>query len=707
MYSRQQEQKLISESSSLLKKLNEQPEFIIQNDESTEVLRNLIRYHEWKYYVQSEPVISDSEYDKLFKLLKRTEDIHPDWITEDSPSQRVSSGLTKEFPEVEHLVPMLSLDNSYNAEDLIDWDRRVRELTGEDKVEYCVEPKFDGAGISLIYENNRLLRGATRGDGSVGEEITTNIRQLKSIPLSAGFSRFGIHRIEIRGEVLINKNSFKKINDKRMEENLPPFANPRNAASGGLRMQDAAEVAKRGMEAFLYHVSVAEDKDGNDLLGKKLVSHSSNIHLLYQLGFKTPDKELKTAKQIEEIIRFCKEYEKRREQLPYEIDGLVIKVNELQLQRKCGYTSHHPRWAIAFKFQAKQATTELLRVEFQVGRTGAVTPVAKLAPVELAGVTVSSVSMFNEEFIREKDIRIGDKVLVERAGEVIPYIVKPIAEARTGKEEKIHFPTNCPICNTALVKPELEANWRCPNQNCPAQVAERIIHFVSKDAMDIHGLGAAIVTEFIERKIITSIPDIYRLNFNEIRKLEGWKDKSISNLKAAVEASKTQPLHRLIYGLGIRFVGETTAKKLAEQVSDIEELKNWTPEQLMSMEDIGPKVGASIYDFFKDLNNIKMLHELRELGVNMKHNADITVTGGKLSGKTFLFTGTLNMKRSEAEKIVEKNGGKVLGSVSSKLNYLIVGEDAGSKLDKAKKLGTVEIMSEEDFMRMIQSNSDN
>jgi len=701
MYSKEQEQKLITESSALLKKLKYHVDITEQNEKNTEQLRNLIRYHEWKYYVQSEPVISDFEYDQLYQLLKRTEANNPDWVTEDSPTQRVATGLTKEFPEVKHLVPMLSLDNSYNATDLVDWDRRVRELTDEENIVYCVEPKFDGAGISLVYENNKLVRGSTRGDGSVGEEITTNLRQLKSIPLSADFKEFSIHRIEIRGEVLINKNSFKKINSKRLEDGLAPFANPRNAASGGLRMQDAAEVAKRGMEAFLYHVSVAEDMKGNDLLQTTLESHSGNIHILYQLGFKTPDKEFKIAKNIEEVIEYCKEFEKRRDSLPYEIDGLVIKVDDLKLQEKCGYTSHHPRWAIAFKFQAKQATTGLLKVDFQVGRTGAVTPVAKLEPVELAGVTVSSVSLFNEDFINEKDIRLGDKVLVERAGEVIPYIVKPVTEARTGNEKRVHFPKNCPVCNTPLIKPEAEANWRCPNLNCPAQVVERIIHFVSKDAMNIQGLGEAIVTDFIERNLITSIPDIYRLNYDAIRKLEGWKDKSVSNLKAAVEASKQQPLHRLIFGLGIRFVGETTAKKLAKHISDIEDLKDWSPEQLMTMEDIGPKVGASIHEYFADSENIKMLHELRQLGVHTRHDADTTVTDGKLSGKTFLFTGTLKMKRSDAEELVEKNGGKILGSVSSKLNYLVTGEDAGSKLAKARKLGTVEIINEEKFLSMM------
>lgn len=684
-------------------KLKHDKNFLIASENEIAQLRTLIRYHEWKYYVQSEIAITDFEFDSLYDLLKRTEAEHAEWITPDSPTQRVAKGLTKDFPEVKHLVPMLSLDNSYNAEDLNDWDERVKKLIEDGDVDYCVEPKFDGAGISVIYENNQFIRGATRGDGSVGEEITINLKQLRSIPLSADFKRYGIHKIEIRGEVLINKNSFQKINEKRIEDGLPPFGNPRNAASGGLRIKNSSEIGKRGMEAFLYHISVAEDEAGNDLLSSGgIKSHSHTIEILDSLGFKSPSKEFFIAKNISDVINYCHQFEKRRENLPYEIDGLVIKVDKLALQKKCGYTSHHPRWAIAYKFAAKQATTELLKVEFQVGRTGAITPVAKLEPVALAGVTVSSVSMFNEEFIREKDIRLRDKVLVERAGEVIPYIVMPIVEARSGNEKVIVFPTHCPVCESELFKPETEANWRCVNYNCPAQVVERLIHFVSKDAMDIAGLGEKIVDEFVSRKFIHSIPDIYKLNFEEIRKLEGWKDKSVNNLKEAIEKSKTQSLPRLIFGMGIRFVGETTAKKLAEQVNDIEEFENYSVEQLKAIEDVGPKVAESIYEFFKSEVNQKTIRELKELGVNTKHSKSASVMDGKLFGKTFLFTGSMNIKRSDAEEIVEQNGGNVLGSVTSKLNFLVVGEDAGSKLSKARKLGTVNIISEEDFLKMVR-----
>jgi len=702
MYSQKQQKELIDLTTELLKKIKH--DHLPKKEELDAIgdLRSVIRYHDWRYYVQSEAVISDFEYDQLFAWLRKLEEKYPEAASDDSPTQRVALGITKEFPEVSHLVPMLSLDNSYNAEDLNDWDERVRNLTDEKEITYCIEPKFDGAGISVIYENDKLVRGATRGDGSVGEDITNNIKVLRSIPLSAKFSSYGIYRIEIRGEALINKNAFKKLNEKRLEEGEPPLANARNSASGGLRQQDPKLVAERKLEAFLYHTSVAQDKSGNDLLGTKLHSHSENIDMLYELGFKTPHGELKKVKGIEKVIEFCHDFEKRRESLPYEVDGLVIKVDDLNQQNKCGYTSHHPRWAIAFKFAAKQATTKLLKVDFQVGRTGAITPVAKLEPVGLAGVTISSISMFNEDFINEKDLRIGDRVLIERAGEVIPYIVQSVKEARSGSEKKIHFPKECPSCGEPLYKEEGEANWRCVNINCPAQVIERLIHFVSKDAMDIARFGASTVIEFVEAGLIKSIPDIYRLDFSKVLGREGWKEKSVNKLRDAVEKSKSQPLHRLLFGLGVRFVGETTAKKLVEHVSEIDDFKNWSLAQFQEVEDIGPKVAQSLHDFFHTKANLAMIDELRDLGVNTKQEKKKKTAAGKLSGKTFLFTGTLNMKRSDAEHMVEQNGGEILGSVSAKLNYLVVGEDAGSKLDKAKKLGSVNIIDEKQFLSMVE-----
>ncbi|WP_028950554.1 NAD-dependent DNA ligase LigA [Sulfurihydrogenibium subterraneum] len=698
MYSEETQKKLIEKTREFLsldiKSIDRKKAESIVED-----LREVIRFHDWRYYVLAQPVISDYEYDKLFKLLKDIESKYSDLITPDSPTQRVPSEITKVFPQVRHLTPMLSLDNSYNEADLRDFDRRVRELTGLEKVEYAVEPKFDGAGISLIYEKDLFKRGATRGDGEVGEDITNNLKVIKSIPLSAKFSTYGIDKVEIRGEVLIRKDIFKKINEERLEEGLPLFANPRNAAAGSIRLQDPKEVATRGLEAFVYQITYAE-KDGKNLLGSVLKKHSENIKMLHLFGFKTPYEVLKVCAGIDEVIDYCKEWERKRDTYPYEIDGMVIKVNDISLYEKLGFTSHHPRWAIAFKFKARQATTKILDVVFQVGRTGAITPVAKLQPVEIGGVIVSSVSLFNEDFIREKDIRIGDTVLVERAGDVIPYIVMVIKEARTGNEKPIEFPKNCPSCSSPLVKPIGEAVWRCVNINCPTQVIERIIHFTSKDAMDIKGLSEATVKKFYKIKLLKSIPDIYRLDFKIIKNLQGFGEKSANNLKQAIEESKNRPLYRLIYGLGIRYVGEVTAKTLASAVNCLEDLKNFTITDLMKLPDIGDKIAAEIYNFFHNQQNLKMIQELKELGVNVCNPKE--EKKGKLASLNFVFTGTLKCcSREKAKEIVESLGGNVLDTVSKKVHYLVVGEDPGSKLQKAQKIGTIKIINEEEFLKMI------
>jgi DNA ligase (NAD+) len=665
--------------------------------------RDILRFHEYRYYVQNDPLISDFEYDTLYKQLEKFEKENSESITPDSPTQRVGAGLVKDFPKVQHLVPMLSLENSYNADDLFDWDRKCRELSGLDAVEYSVEPKFDGASISLIYENDLLARGATRGDGVAGDEITTNTKKIKSVPLSAKFSEYGIQQIEIRGEVLMNKNNFKAYNDKLIEEGIPPLANPRNAAAGSLRIKDTAEVGRRNLEAFLYHVSYLTTDDGQQTTERPL-THSGMIEMLWGLGFRSPKKELKTFKGIDAVISYVNEFEVKRDHLPYEIDGMVIKVNDLQLQDKLGMTSHHPRWAIAFKFKARQATTKLIGVEFQVGRTGAVTPVAKLEPVQVGGVTVSSISIHNEDYITEKDLMLGDTILIERAGDVIPQIVKSFVELRKGDEQKIIFPKNCPVCNHALYKPEEEAVWRCTNINCEAQVVERIIHFVSKDAMDIRSFGDANVRKFYELGLLKDVPGVYTLPFDEIRKMDGFGEKSITNLQTNIEASKAQPLHRVIYGLGIRYVGETTAKTLANNVEHLLDFTKLSAEALQQMEDVGVKVASSIHEFFADDANIEMIKKLEALGVQLKNQKKELITGGNLTGQTFLFTGTLlKFKRSDAEALVEQNGGKIVSGVSSKLNYLVVGDDAGSKLEKAKKINSIKIISEEEFEKMVSN----
>ncbi len=682
-------------------------------------LRQVLVFHEYRYYILSDPLITDKEYDTLYKALEKLESDHPDLITPDSPTQRVSKGLTKSFPTINHLVPMLSLENSYNSEDLVDWDRKARELTGLEIMEYCVEPKFDGASISLVYEGDMLVRGATRGDGVQGDEITPNIKQIRSVPLSAAFSRYGIEQVEIRGEAMINKENFKKYNLQLTEQQLAPLANPRNAAAGTLRIKDPREVSRRQLEVFLYHISYYSSKDSLDInknqsletdkahssASKKApLTHSDSLEMLWDLGFRSPKKEKKVFKGIQKVIDYCLDFEKSRDQLPYEIDGMVVKVNDFALQDKMGMTTHHPRWAIAFKFKARQATSKLLKVEFQVGRTGSITPVAKIEPVPIGGVTVSSVSLFNEDVVRQKDLRIGDTVLVERAGDVIPYIVKPLAELRTGKEKKIVFPTHCPACGDELVRVPEEAVLRCVNMNCPAQVVERIIHFVSKDAMDIKSFGAANVSKFYELGFLTDVPGIYQLPFHKISELEGFGKKSIDNLQSAIEDSKKQPLHRVIYALGIRYVGETTAKTLAKAVSYLMDFKNFTLEELQALEDVGPKVAGSVLQFFENKDNIKMLGKLESQGLNFRSSRSERTNTGTLAEQSFLFTGTLNeLTRSEAEAMVEAQGGKILGGVSSKLNYLVVGEDAGSKLEKAKKIPTIRILSEKEFLRFIGS----
>lgn len=711
MYSQAETKELQKQTNALLKS------FPLKKEQIS-LLKEVLRFHEYRYYVLTDPLISDYEYDQLYKQLETIEKENPELVTSNSPTQRVALELTQSFPTVQHLVPMLSLENSYDAEDLYDWDRKAREAAGLDKIEYCVEPKYDGASISLIYEDDILVRGATRGDGVHGEDVTTNIKQVRSIPLSAPFSKYGIKQIEIRGEVMMTKAAFKKYNDILAEQGLAPLANPRNAASGSLRIKDPKEVARRGLEAFLYNVShyilstdnrrqaKDETKKSHQLSTinqQPLQTHSGMLHLLWQCGLRSPEKEKQVLKGIDQVIKHVHDYEELRDTLPYEIDGMVIKVNDVELQDKLGMTSHHPRWAIAFKFKARQVTTKLKSVGFQVGRTGAITPVAKLDPVFIAGVTVSSISIHNEDYIKEKDLKIGDSVLIERAGDVIPQIVKSLTELRNGDEKEITFPKNCPVCNSKLLRESGEAAWRCINIECPAQAVERIIHFVSKDAMDIRSFGAANVVKFYELGLLKDIPGIYTLDYDAISKLEGFGKKSIDNLRTAIENSKHQPLNRLIYALGIRYVGETTAKTLANAVGNLLDFTTMTADDLMQLKDIGTKVAQSIHSFFQNKQNLQMLQQLKELGLQFT-NKKKQKTTGTLQDQTFLFTGTLlKLKRTEAEEIVEQQGGKIVSGVSSKLDYLVVGEDAGSKLEKAKKINTVKIISEDEFLNMVSS----
>ncbi|MEM9886228.1 MAG: NAD-dependent DNA ligase LigA [Bacteroidota bacterium] len=685
----------------------------LQNDptiEEIEKIRAVLRYHEWRYSILNDPVISDFEYDQLYKKLEALEAESPELITLDSPTQRVSNDLTSDFPSVAHLTPMLSLANSYNAEDLIDWDTQVKKVANlpeETDIEYIVEPKFDGGSIALVYENDYLVRAATRGNGTAGEEMTANARAMPSIPLKARFSDKGFYKVELRGEVLIRKDVFKAVNAEREAADLSVFANPRNAATGGLRMKDPRESAKRKMEAFLYQLGYATNEANENQLSQ-LRTHEESIQFLEDLGFKVPkkNKARKLCKNIQEVIDFCVDWEKKREDYPYEVDGMVAKVNSLALQQQIGYTSHHPRWAVAFKFKAKQATSKLLNVNFQVGKIGSITPVAKIEAVPLAGVTVSSISLHNEEFIKSKDIRLGDTVLVERAGDVIPYIVKSLEDVRDGSEIPIEFPANCPVCETLLVKEEREAAWRCVNYNCEAQVLQRMIHHVSKNAMDIDGFGRSYIERFHQLGWLHTLADIYRLDYDKISMLEGFGKKSADNLRFAIEQAKHNPIHRFLHALSIHHLGKKASKLIAAEITHVLDLRTWTAEDFTHIKDIGPVVAENVIAFFQNEENIHLLETMEALGVNLQQTEEdrpkAISEDAPLAGKTILFTGTLqSMSRKAAQEKAEAAGARHVSSISSKLNILVVGEKAGSKLKKAQALGTVEILTEEAFLELV------
>jgi DNA ligase (NAD+) len=674
-------------------------------------LSHVLRYHEWRYYVMDDPQVSDFEYDMLYKQLEYLEDLYPNLIAPDSPTTRVGNDMTEAFKTVPHLTPMLSLENSYNADDLNDFDEQVKKLAdleANTAIEYVVEPKFDGGTIALVYEDDVLVRAATRGNGRMGEDMTHNAKVMRSIPLRAAFSKRGIRKVELRGEALIRKDVFEKANKKRAAEGLPLFANPRNAATGGLRTKDPKETKERGIEAFIYQLGYAENTEGA-VVTRNFESHHDAIDMLGELGFKVPTAETKVCKGIAEVIAFCHVWQEKRDTYDYEIDGMVVKVNDLKLQDICGYTSHHPRWAIAFKFRAKQATTKLLNIEFQVGKVGSITPVAKLQPVPLAGVTVSSVSLHNEDFITSKDIRIGDTVLVERAGDVIPYIVKPMAELRDGSEQVVKFPEFCPM-NTvekvALVREEGEAAWRCPQCTCGMQDYQRFVFHVSKDAMDIEGLSKATIERFMQLGWLSSLPDFYRLDYQVIANLDGFGKKSAENLQKAIEQAKQNPVQRLLHSLSIHHLGKKAAKLLAAEIEHVLDLTNWTVERLTAIKEIGPVLAENVIAYFQNEKNVAMLRELESLGVNLRPTDEDRKppvnTEGVLAGKSILFTGTLmQFTREQAEKAAATVGATIASGVSKNLSILVVGEKAGSKLKKAQDLGTVEILSEQAFAALI------
>ena len=566
-------------------------------------LGDLLRYHEWRYYVQDDPVLSDKEYDELFKQLEAIEAAHPELIVPDSPTQRVGSDLTGDFQSVPHLVPMLSLGNSYNAEDLAEFDRQVKRMLNMDEADdlaYAVEPKYDGGTIVLVYENDQLVRAATRGNGVLGEEITHNARVIRSIPLTAGFSKYGLHRVEVRGEVIIRKDRFLEMNAAREAEGQTVYANPRNTATGGMRHKRPAEAAEKNLEAFIYSFGYGVDADGNDAI-QPLVTHNHALDVLTELGFKVPaiGYERTHSDNIAGAAEFCAKWEAQREEYPYEIDGMVVKVDDLVLQERAGYTSHHPRWAIAYKFAAKQATTTLVGVDYQIGKIGTITPVAKTEPVNLAGVMISSVSLHNEDFIRDKDLRLGDKVLLERAGDVIPYIVKSLPDLRDGSEREITFATECPFCGTGLLRAEGAAAVRCPNYQCGGRILQRIIFHVSKAAMDIDGMGTRYVETFNERGWLSSIADVYRLPYQEIAALEGFGNAPPPTWKRRW----TKPDGSRCGACSTHSPSTTSVRRLrslvAQNITHALELKNWTEEQFTNIKDIGPTVAQNVTEWFR------------------------------------------------------------------------------------------------------------
>lgn len=682
-------------------------------------LRTVINFHDQIYYVKSDSIITDYEYDQLFAWLKLVENNYPEFITPNSPTQKVANGINNDFKTVTHLRPMMSLENSYNAADLADFEKRILDgIADGNSITYTVEPKYDGSSIALIYENDLFIRAATRGNGTEGDEITQNAKTIKSIPQKANFSQFGIHKIEVRGEVIIDSANFKQLINERIELNkllklagkktLELFKNPRNTAAGALRMKDPKEVAARKLDAIIYNIGYMEDVNGKEMSHPAFQSQFGNMDILHKLGFRTPETERGKFDSIEEAAAFCLSWENKRANFPIEIDGMVVKVDNILQQTIIGKTNHHPKWAIAYKFKAQQASSILRKIDYQVGRTGAITPVAKIDPVQLAGVEISSISLHNEDFILEKNIQLGDTVIIERAGDVIPYIAGSVVENRNGTEMPIHFPSECPSCNHQIVKPMEESVWRCINPNCPAQLEERLIHFGSKNCMEITGLGEEIVRKFVSEKIIQNFSDIFKLDYEKIRQLEGWKDKSVENLKQSITQAKQQPLWRLIAALGIRHVGTNTAKQLAKQIQKLQDFQNWSIEKLTELEDIGPKVAQSIFEFFQDKENIQLLNTLESLGVNLKNISTNDRLSDNLKGKSFLFTGTLTkMSRDDAKELVEKHGGKNLSGISANLHYLVAGEKAGSKISKAQKITSIEIIDEDIFLKMINEKHEN
>jgi DNA ligase (NAD+) len=662
-------------------------------EKKIEALREKIRHHEYLYYVADNPEISDLEFDKLMRQLKDLEAEHPELITADSPTQRVGGKPREGFVKVSHSSPMLSLDNTYSEKELRDWERRVHELSGRSEVDYVCELKLDGMSLALIYEDGKLVRGITRGDGSVGEDVTLNVRTVRSVPLSIPkekLKKAGMPAdFEVRGELLMPTASFKKINEERERNGLPTFANPRNFTAGTVRQLDSNITAERRLDYFPYILL----QNGRTYFDH----HSKTLAALDAAGFKVNPNH-KLVRSMDEVWAFIQHWEEKRDSLPYEIDGIVIKVDRTSLQDELGFTGKAPRWAIAYKYAARGAVTKLENVRWQVGRTGKLTPVAELAPVAIGGTTVRNATLHNMDEIERLGVKIGDWVRVERGGDVIPKVVEVDKEHPRGKKE-IEAPEKCPVCGTKVVRTEGEVDYRCVNANCPAKLRETILHFASRGVMNIDGMGDALVNQLTERGLVKNVADIYKLTKDDLLSLERMGDKSAQNILDEIENSKKLPLERVIYGLGIRMVGERTAQFLAEHFGSMEALESAGVEELQDVNEVGPRIAESIVEFFSIAANRKLVERLREAG--------LTLTGRKkqrgtnLAGKTFVLTGTLaHFTRDEAKKLIEDAGGKVTGSVSKKTDYVVAGTDAGSKLDKARELG-VQVIDEKEMQRIV------
>ena len=662
-------------------------------EKEIEKLRDQIRHHEYRYYVLDSPKISDREFDKLMRRLQDLEARHPELVRPDSPTQRVGGAPAAEFPKVPHSTPMLSLDNTYSIDELKDFDRRVRELSGRSSIEYVGELKLDGLSMALTYEDGALTHGVTRGDGITGEDVTANVKTIRSLPLRIDPKKFELlgnpGRFEVRGEVIMPLKAFEQTNAQREAAGEPRFANPRNSAAGSMRQLDSRIVAQRKLDMFLYYLLV----DNREPLRE----HWQNLEALAKIGFKVnPHRRL--CKSLDELMAYIQEWESKRDSLEYEIDGIVVKVNDIRLWDELGTTAKSPRWAIAYKYAARQAKTSVLAIRAQVGRTGTLTPVADLEPVDVGGVTVSHATLHNMDEIERLGVKVGDTVVIQRAGEVIPQVVRVEVHAPDGVE--FTMPKHCPVCDGDVHRAEGEVAYRCVNSACPARLRESLLFFAGRRAMDIDGLGEALVDQLVEKGLVQDVADLYSLTHEQLANLERMGDKSASNLLSEIENSKKASLARLIFALGIRFVGERTGQLLADRFSSLDKLAKASEEELLEVEEVGPRVAGCILEFFAEPRNLEVIEKLRKAGLQFEQQK-VQKAEGHLAGKQFVLTGALaQYSRDEAKAMIEAAGGRVIGSVSKKTDYVVVGADPGSKLEKARSLG-VQTIGEEELLELV------